>query len=158
MKCLLTLFLGCAFLLCAQFASAAEIKNQWFSLELPQGWEQMKMPQQKDAPGETIMLVNKKANCAVSFSFAPNNGITAEKLAKQTHEQSKAGGMTVGPIEEKDGIYSFTTVKKPATGWAYFGANDKSIAITTIWTPKLDAAKPLFDAIKAADPALLPKF
>lgn len=153
------LFIFLFFSYMAVNAPAAEIANESFSITLPENWEELKLPDQPDTPGKTFMLVNKKLNCAVSISLAPNaNEMTAEQIAETTHKQMQQGGMKVGPVENRDGVFTFTTEKKPATGWAFFGANKKEVAICTIWSPKLENAKALFKALKPDDPAIFPKF
>ena len=151
MATIFSLFLT-ASALCAQ-----EIKNEYFSVDLPEGWETVKMPQQKGVPGVTEMFANKKINCAVSVSCA-DTAKNAKEVAEETRAKMMKGGIKAGELVEKDGIYSYPVQRGPAKGAAYYGSNGKTLAIVTIWAGDVEKAKPFFDALKPADPALFPKF
>lgn len=158
MSRLLVPALACAlFLIAVGASSAAQIENKYFSVDLPEGWEELKLPKKQANPGLTLMFANKKINCAVSVS-CDGTEMGAKEIAEMTRAKMKEGGLPMGPMEEKDGIYSYEMRKDPAKGWAFYGANGKEVAVITVWAKNLDAAKPFFDALKPADPAIFPKF
>lgn len=145
-----------ALILAAVSVATAEIKNKYLAIDLPAGWEEVKMPS-SNAPGLTLMFANKKLNCAVSLSIADTDQSAKDAVMMTREQMQKNPKFQLGELEEKDGLFTYSITQKPATGWVYYGSNGKQLAITTIWSPKLENAREFFEALKPVDPALFPK-
>ncbi|MDE5832335.1 MAG: hypothetical protein K2H64_05025, partial [Desulfovibrio sp.] len=119
MKKIVSICAVCLFVCVAVAIRAQEMETKYFSLNLPDGWEEIKMPNQDAIPGVTKMFANKKANAAISVSCAesPEN---PRESAERIRAQMNKDGLKVGELEEKDGIYSYNFQKGPAKGWAYY--------------------------------------
>lgn len=137
-------------------AQAAEVKNAYFTLELPDGWVQPQ-PAQEVNGSVVVVVAKQKSGTAVSISVmaAP---MSAKDIATQTMANMKTGGMQVGEPKEKDGLYEATFSKGAAKGISWFGANGKVCAVTTVIGKSVDDAKVLLKGLKPVDAALFPKF
>ena len=137
-------------------AQAAEVKNAYFSLELPDGWIQPQ-PAQEVNGSAVVVVANQKSGTAVSISVmaAP---MSAKDIATQTMANMKTGGMQVEEPRERDGLYEAAFSKGAAKGMSWFGANGKACAVTTVIGKSVDDAKVLLKGLKPVDASLFPKF
>lgn len=152
-KIFLTVALAVAF---AVPAWAAEVKTQYFSLALPEGWTQPQPVQ--NANGTSLAIFqNKKDGSAVTITVV-SNGMSAKDAATQTIANMKAGGLKATDPVEKNGIYESSFSQGQGKGVSYFGSNGKEFAVTTIIGPNTETGKALLKNLKPTDSKLFPKF
>ena len=104
-------------LLCASVALAAEVKTDYFTLNLPSGWTQPQPVQ--SAQGATMAILQNAAEQTVVTVAVTPVPLSAKDLATQTLTNMKAAGFTVSePVASGDsymGEFSKEQVKASAT-------------------------------------------
>lgn len=136
-------------------ALAAEVKTDYFTLDLPSGWMQ---PQPVQAAQGAIMATfqNTAEQTIVTVAITPVP-LSAKDLATQAVTNMKAAGFTVvEPVASGDS-YVGEFSKEQIKGVSYFSANGKLGSIITIMGTSLDAGKKLLkDNFKPSDSKLFP--
>lgn len=158
-RLMLAVFMVLACAVVAQAADApqsGEIKNDWFSLTLPAGWEELKVPNQPAMPGVNLMLVNKEKNCFASIAVAPGMN-SAKAAADNAVAAMRKQKVKIDDPVEVDGIYQLPVTRGAAKGTAYFGSNGKDGGIVTVFGDGGGAIKELFSKFVPVDPAMFPK-
>lgn len=146
-------------MLCVTFAAvamAAEVKTDYFSVNLPADWKQPSevMKQQ----GSMVALFqNAKNGTAVTIAVveAP---MSAKDAATQTVANMKSGGMSPSEPKEENGFYVSTFEQGGGKGVSYFGSNGKTFAVVTIVGTEVETGKEMLKNLKGADPKLIPSF
>ena len=141
-------------------AALEKISNEFFAINVPDGWQKTISPTQ--ANGALLVLVqNNKENIVVSVSITPVN-MSARQLAEQTSQNMKAGGWTVSePVQQGDSFtVDFKQEGKKLLGIHYFSSNGERGGVVTIMAPSIAqiAKGKLFvqENLKPADARLFP--
>lgn len=146
--------LVCTFLL-ASVALAEEVKTDYFTLTLSDGWK-LPNPVQK-ANGAVVAIVQyPDGKGAVSVTVTPTP-LPAKDLAVQTLNNMKSGGFTVSEPVASGDSYVGEFSQQQAKGVSYFTSNGKLGSVITIMGASLDAGKKMLkDNLKPADSKLFP--
>ena len=126
-----------AFACLATTACAEKISNEFFAINVPDGWQKTISPTQ--ANGALLVLVqNNKENIVVSVSITPVN-MSARQLAEQTSQNMQAGGWTVSePVQQGDSFtVDFKQEGKKLLGIHYFSSNGERGGVVTIMAPSI---------------------
>ena len=121
-----------AIALVATAVQAEEITNEYFTLNVPQGWTKTAAPVQNGAV--TVLLQNKALSLSISVTPDP---IPARKLAEQTAKNMKFSGIRSGePVQQGDSCtVAFEQKRKKISGMSYFTSNGSQGSIITIMAP-----------------------
>lgn len=142
-------------LLCASAALAAEVKTDYFTLNLPSGWTQPQPVQ--SAQGATMVIIQNAAEQTVVTVAVMPVPLSAKDLATQTLTNMKAAGFTVSEPVASGDSYVGEFSKDPAKGVNYFTSNGKLGSVITIMGNSLDGGKKMLeDNFKPADSKLFP--
>lgn len=153
----------CAFLVLS-FAAAAfaagkkpsGLSTDYFSLDLAAGWEVLKSPRSpKDSL--SILLGNKKQNCAVSINVMPAN-LNAQQIAKNTVANMRRDKVTVDDPIPMGKVYTTKFHRGKINGVSYFGANGKVGAVVSVFGDKLDSGLELVKRMQPKVGGLFPRF
>ena len=147
--CLVSLFLM------ASGALAEEVKTDYFTLNLTDGWNQPKPVQ--NANGTVISIVQyPDGKGAVSITVTPAP-LSAKDLATQTLNNMKTGGFTVSEPRASGDSYIGEFSQKQARGISYFTSNGKIGSVITIVGTDINPGKDFLNkSFKAADAKLFP--
>ena len=117
-----------AIALVASTVQAEEITNEYFTLNVPEGWTKTVAPVQNGAV--TVLLQNKALSLSISV-------IPARKLAEQTAKNMKFSGIRSGePVQQGDSCtIAFEQKRKKISGMSYFTSNGSQGSIITIMAP-----------------------
>ncbi len=150
----LTAGLVSVFLLAA-VAVADEVKTDYFTITLSDGWTQPKPSQSANGMVSTI-LPYPDGKGAVSITVTPVP-LSAKELASQTLNNMKSGGFTVSePIASGDS-YIGEFSQKQAKGVSYFSSNGKIGSVITIVGTDLNPGKAFLNKnFKSTDKKLFP--
>ena len=142
-------------LLCASVALAAEVKTDYFTLNLPSGWTQPQPVQ--SAQGATMAILQNAAEQTVVTVAVTPVPLSAKDLATQTLTNMKAAGFTVSEPVASGDSYMGEFSKEQVKGISYFSANGKLGSVMTIMGASLDAGKKMLkDNLKPVDSKLFP--
>ena len=146
--------LVCTFLL-ASVALAEEVKTDYFTLTLSDGWK-LPNPVQK-ANGAVVAIVQyPDGKGAVSITVTPAP-LPAKDLAVQTLNNMKTGGFTVSEPVASGDSYVGEFSQQQAKGVSYFTSNGKlGSVITIVGTDTYPGKAFLNKNFKAADAKLFP--
>ena len=146
--------LVCTFLL-APVALAEEVKTDYFTLTLSDGWK-LPNPVQK-ANGAVVAIVqypDGKGAVSVTVTPAP---LPAKDLAVQTLNNMKSGGFTVSEPVASGDSYVGEFSQQQARGVSYFTSNGKLGSVITIVGTDTRPGKDFLNKnFKAADAKLFP--
>ena len=141
-------------------AQAEEISNEFFVLNVPNGWQKTISPTQ--ANGALVVLVqNPKEKIVVSVSITPVK-MPAKQLAEVTAKNMQAGGFTVAkPVQQGDTYtVEFKQNAQNTSGIHYFSSNGERGGVVTIMAPSASqiAKGKLFvqENLKPVDAKLFP--
>ena len=156
MQKVLTIMATCLLgILCASAALAAEVKTDYFTLNLPSGWTQPQPVQ--SAQGATMAILQNAAEQTVVTVAITPVPLSAKDLATQTLANMKAAGFTVTEPVLSGDAYVGEFSKEQVKGVSYFSANGKLGSVITIMGASLDAGKKMLkDNLKPADSKLFP--
>lgn len=145
-------------LLCASAALAAEVKTDYFTLNLPSGWTQPQPVQPvQSAQGATMAILQNAAEQTVVTVAVTPVPLSAKDLATQTLTNMKAAGFTVSEPVASGDSYMGEFSKEQVKGISYFSANGKLGSVITIMGASLDAGKKMLkDNLKPVDSKLFP--
>ena len=153
LSCLVTGLVS-VFLL-ASVALAEDVKTEYFTLALSDGWT---MPQPvQSADGAVVAIVqypDGKGAVSVTVTPAP---LPAKDLAVQTLNNMKSGGFTVSEPVASGDSYVGEFSQQQAKGVSYFTSNGKLGSVITIVGTDTDPGKAFLNKnFKAADANLVP--
>ncbi len=144
----------------AATAQAEEISNDYFSLNVPDGWQKTISPTQ--ANGAMVVLAqNPKEKLAVSVSITPVK-MSARQLAEATAHNMQSGGWTVSAPVQQGNSFTIDCQQqgKNIFGVSYFTSNGERGSVVTILGPSASqiAKGKLFvqENLKPADAKLFP--
>lgn len=132
-----------------------EIRTEYFSLPLNDGWTLLK-PVRSRGGSVDVILGSPKKNGAIAINIMKAN-MRAAEIAKNMRANMQKDGATVGELVEKDGLQEFDFVRQRAKGRAWVGANGKEAAVVTIFGEQ-EMAKDVLKKLQPKDPGLFPKF
>lgn len=113
-------------------ALAEEVSNQYFTVNVPEGWKAVPAPQQAQG---LVSAIFAKASGGVSVTIVvgPNSGNDAKTIATAFAQQFGAPK----PPVEKNGQYSFAFTQQGVSCQAYVSAqNDIFMVISLAGNPK----------------------
>ena len=112
-------------------ARAEEIKNEYFSLNIPTGWVTSAGPSQNGAV--TVLVQNTKDIVALSISVTPAP-MPARELVEQTVKNMRFGGTRVEqPVQQGDSfVIGFEQRRREVKGMSYFTSNGSQGSSITI--------------------------
>ena len=115
-------------------ARAEEIKNEYFSLNIPTGWVTSAGPSQNGAV--TVLVQNTKDIVALSISVTPAP-MPARELVEQTVKNMRFGGTRVEqPVQQGDSfVIGFEQRRREVKGMSYFTSHGDKGSIITIMAP-----------------------
>ena len=136
-------------------ALAEEIKTDYFTLNLPEGWTQPQPVQ--SANGAVIALAQNSADKSVlSIAITPVP-LPAKDVASQTLANMKAGGITVSDPVQSGDSYVAEFTQNQSKGVGYFTSNGKVNSVVIIIGSTTDTGKELMNKqFKPADVKLFP--
>ena len=142
-------------LICAAVAVAAEVKTDYFTLNLPSEWVQPQ-PAQSMNGAVVAMVQNTDDKTAVSIAVTLV-ALPAKTLADQTLANMKTKGFTVSEPVVCGNSYAAEFSQKQAKGISYFSSNGKCGSVVTIIGTSTDTGKKfLNENFKATDATLFP--
>lgn len=166
----LAVFMGCILLLHAMSSTAnveaasrkqrqpapagTEIKTEYFSLRLPQGWRMLKPVKTHPNGDVSAVFVPDDASLAVTINFI-HVPVSAQVIAETAAQNIEKTGFKASPLKEENGICSFDISGK-GTGKAWFGANGKICAIILMFGSNFGQANKLLDNIKSPYRSIMP--
>lgn len=157
MKRFLT-FLTAAFaavLVCATMAPGAEVKTDYFTLNLPEGWIQPRSPQVPEG-GLMVIVQNPAEQSAVSIAVTPVP-LPAKELAAQTFANMKAGGFTVSEPRPSGDSYVGEFSRSQTGGVSYFSSNGRlGCVVTIVGSDTAKGRELLNNNLKPVDARLFP--
>ena len=134
---------------------AAEVKTDYFTLNLPSGWTQPQPVQ--SAQGATMAILQNAAEQTVVTVAVTPVPLSAKDLATQTLTNMKAAGFTVSEPVASGDSYMGEFSKEQVKGISYFSADGKLGSVITIMGASLDAGKKMLkDNLKPVDSKLFP--
>lgn len=141
--------------LLATVALAEEVKTDYFTLSLSDGWT-MPNPAQ-NANGTTMVIVqypDKKGAVSITVTPVP---LPAKDLAIQTFNNMKSGGFTVSDPVASGDSYVGEFSQQNAKGVSYFSSNGKLGSVITIIGTDTKPGKDFLNKnFKASDAKLFP--
>ena len=141
--------------LLATVAFAEDVKTDYFTLTLSDGWTMPKPVQ--SANGAVVAIVQYpggKGAVSVTVTPAP---LPAKDLATQTLNNMKAGGFTVSDPVASGDSYVGEFSQQQAKGISYFTSNGKLGSVITIVGTDTKPGKDFLNKnFKSADAALFP--
>lgn len=142
-------------LLLASVALAEDVKTDYFTLTLSDGWS-MPSPVQS-ANGATVAIMQYPDGAgAVSVTVTPVP-LPARDLALQTLNNMKSGGFTVSEPAASGDSYVGEFSQQQAKGVSYFTSNGKLGSVITIVGTDTAPGKDFLNRnFKSADPRLFP--
>lgn len=132
-----------------------EIKTEYFSLPLNDGWTLLK-PVRSRGGSVDVILGSPKKNGAIAINVMKAT-MSAAEIAGNMRANMQKDGATVGKLEEKDGLQEFDFAKQRAMGRAWVGANGKAAAVVTIFGEQ-EMAKEVLKELQPKAAGLFPKF
>ncbi len=132
-----------------------EIRTEYFSLPLTDGWTLLK-PVRAHAGSVDVILGSPKKNGAIAINVMKAN-MSAAEIAGNMRANMQKDGATVGELTEKDGLQEFDFTRQRAKGRAWVGANGKAAAVVTIFGEQ-EMAKEVLKKLEPKAPGLFPKF
>ena len=136
-------------------ALAAEVRTEYFTLNLPDGWTQPQ-PTQSNKGAVVAIVQNANDKTAVSVAVTPA-AFPAKELAEQTLANMKKGGFTTSDPVASGDSYVAEFSQGQAKGVSYFSSNGKVGSVVSILGSGTDSGKKLLNEhFKAADPKLFP--
>lgn len=133
--------------------------NEYFSLELPEGWEAAS-PGASENGEFSLTIVKESGDCLINISIMPFAG-SAGDLIGQISKTMANSGIVMGEQRQAGAIYYRRFKKREQSGILYVGANGSEAAMTSIYgSAKLQReADKLLRGLKAKkDQALFPSF
>lgn len=132
-----------------------EIKTEYFSLPLNNGWTLLK-PVRSRGGSVDVILGSPKKNGAIAINVMKAN-MSAAEIAGNMRANMQKDGATVGELMEKDGFQEFDFARQRAKGRAWIGANGKAAAVVTIFGEQ-EMAKDVLKRLQPKASGLFPKF
>lgn len=132
-----------------------EIKTEYFSLPLDNGWTLLK-PVRSRGGSVDVILGSPRKNGAIAINVMKAN-MSAAEIAGNMRANMQKDGATVGELTERDGLQEFDFTRQRAKGRAWVGANGKAAAVVTIFGEQ-EMAKEVLKKLQAKEPGLFPKF
>ena len=142
-------------LMLASAALAEDVKTDYFTLALSDGWT---LPQPaQSANGAVIAIVQyPDGQGAVSIAVTPVS-LSAKELANQTLSNMKAGGFTVSEPSISGDTYVGEFSQAQAKGVSYFTSNGKAGSVITIVGIDINAGRDFLNRnFRAVDAKLFP--
>ena len=142
-------------LLFASAAPAEEVKNDYFTLNVSDGWT---MPEPAQSVNGAVFAIVQYPDGlgAVSVTVTPVP-LSAKELAAQTLANMKSGGFTVSEPVASGDSYIGEFSQAQARGVSYFTANGKVGSVITIVGVNIDDGKKFLNKnFKALDARLFP--
>ena len=161
MRKLASLCLALLALVClAANVQEQEIRNDYFSLNLPADWNSTVSKPQSNG-SVTVLLQSKTDKLVITITVVPAP-LPAQMLAEQTVQSMRTGGITVKePVQQGDSyVVEFSHDTKQVKGLNYFTSNGSKGSVVTIMAPDTDGfAKGkafLQETLKPVDARLFP--
>lgn len=132
-----------------------EVTTEYFSLTIPKGWSMPVAPRKMPNSGMTVVFGRMSQDLAVSMNVM-KTPMTAREIGESTIANMKKGGMNVGPLEEKNGLWETTLSKGNGKGKAWFGAADGVAAVTIVTGNDVEKANEIFSAIQPKIKGIFP--
>lgn len=153
LSCLSAAFVGVFLVAAVSFAD--EVKTDYFSITLADGWTQPNPAQSEN--GTVIAIVQyPDGTGAVSITVTPAP-VPARDLAEQTLNNMKAGGFTVSTPVASGDSYVGEFSQQQAKGVSYFTSNGKTGSVITIVGTDTAPGKAFLNKnFKPADAKLFP--
>lgn len=133
--------------------ASGEVRTEFFSIRLPQGWVAPHAPQKKPL-GISAVFANAKTGLAVTFNVLRAN-MPAAELAKTTVARMRASGLKVTEPARVGNFYRVNLSGKVG-GQAWFMAKDGLCSATVILGANPADANVLLKALEAPDRSLFP--
>lgn len=138
----------------AEAQTTKKIKNQFFSVSLPDGWTGQTT--KNVAPSGANVVFKKGKMIAVTLTMT-KTAMGIGQTAATTAEKMRKRGMDVSDPVKNDGFYTINISKKGVNGRGWFGRNGGITAITIIIAPRPEDAGELLKEIKPILPGLVPQ-
>lgn len=148
-----------ALFICAQSLAAAAkqpeaLSNEFFKIEIPEGWTMPNPPTKQPMGGTSVAFLNSASGVAVTFNFMKIQA-PAREFAMRMTQDMKGKGLKVSTPVEDNGLYKFTISGK-ASGIGWVGSDSGVCAATLIFGNDPEAALPILKAMQPVNKKLLP--
>lgn len=128
LSCLVTAVAGVFLIAAASFA--AEVKTDYFTITLADGWTQSEPVQNANG---TVVAIFQYPDGTGAVSIAVTSApLSARDLADQTLNNMKSGGFTVSAPEASGDSYVGEFSRQQAKGICYFTSNGRKGSVITI--------------------------
>lgn len=157
MKKLLMPALAClmGIIFCAGAALAEEIKTDFFTLTLADGWVQPQPVQ--SANGATMVMVQNTTNGTVVTITVTPASLSARELASRTTANMTSAGFTVAGVRDAGDSCVADFSQGQVRGVSYFSSNGQRGSVVTIMGIGTDRGREMLQKhFKAGDDALFP--
>lgn len=140
---------------CAGTALAEEIKTDFFTLTLADGWVQPQ-PVQSVNGATMVMVQNTTSGTVVTVTVTPAP-LPAKDLASQTTANMTSAGFTVSEVRAAGDSCVAEFSQGQARGVSYFSSNGQKGSVVTIMGISTDSGREMLQKhFKAKDAALFP--